>query len=102
RVVSNAVEVDYQVGYASVVQVTTTTGNAVLGTATFTSANVGQPISIPEAGVNGGTLNTVIRSVSSGAATVRDKPQVTLSTPVSALLVNFGSPAHWELLKSAI
>jgi hypothetical protein len=102
RVIPNAVEVDYQVGYATPIQVTTVSGNAVLGTAVFTSVNVGQPVSIPGAGTNGGTLNTIIKSVSSGVGTVRDKPQTTLSSAVTGLLVNHGIPAHWELIRSAI
>ena len=102
RVTTNAVQLSYTLGYASVISVTTTASSATLGTATFTSANVGQPVYIPGAGVSGGSLNTIIQSVSGGVPTLRDLPSTTISSPVSALLVNFGTPVHFELVRTAI
>jgi hypothetical protein len=101
RIIANAVQMNYTLGYASPVAITTTAASNVLGGAyTFTAANIGQPISIPWAGKFGGTLNTIVQSVSSGVATVRDVPFS--SSAGLALLVNYGSPQHWELIKTAI
>jgi hypothetical protein len=102
RVIANAVSTTYKVGYATPIQVTTTAGVATLGTATLSTTNIGQPISIPGAGRYGGTLNTIIQSVDGGVATLRDLPQTALSHPASALLVDHGSPQHWELIRVAI
>ena len=103
RVVVNAIQLNFTVGYAvPLTGVTTTVGNAALGGYTsFTASNVGQPISIPGAGDNGGALNTIIASVNNGVGSVRDQP----SNPVqnaTALLVSHGKPAHWEAIKLAI
>jgi hypothetical protein len=101
RVVANAVQMNYSVGYASPVAVSTVAASPVLGGAyTFTALNIGQPISIPWAGKFGGTLNTIVQSVSGGVASVRDVPMS--SSAGLALLVNYGSPQHWELAKTAI
>jgi hypothetical protein len=101
RVVVNAVQVNYKVGYATPMAVTTTSGADALTGGSFTQSNVGQPISIPGAGVLGGCLNTVIASVDdSGAASMRD-PALT-GGAATALLVTNGTPGHWELLKLAI
>lgn len=100
RIVSNAIQIVFNVGYASPVAVSLTAGSGTVGTASFTSANVGQPISVPGAGVNGGCLNTVVNSVAGSVATLRDLPSTSVST--TALLVNYGSPQHWELAKTAI
>jgi hypothetical protein len=99
-VIANALKLQYTVGYASPVAVSTTSGSNVLGTATFTSANVGQPISIPGAGRNFTSLNTIIQSVSGSVATLGDTP--TTTGTATALLVDNGNPAHWELLKTAV
>jgi hypothetical protein len=101
QVIANALTLTYTMGYASPVTVSTTADSSALGTATFTSENVGQPVSIPGAGANGTTLNTVIQSVTSGVGTVRDVPQETVSAE-TALLVDFGNTSHWELIKTAI
>jgi hypothetical protein len=101
RVVANAVQMNYTVGYASPVLVTTENASLTLGgSATFLPANVGQPISIPWAGRSGGTLNTIIASVADGVASIRDLPQS--SSAGTALLVNYGTPQHWELVRTAI
>lgn len=100
QVIANALTLTYTMGYASTVRVSTTANSATLGTATFTSANIGQPLSIPGAGAYGTTLNTVIQSVASGVGTVRDIPQTAITE--TALLVNHGIPSHWELLKTGI
>jgi hypothetical protein len=109
RVVVNAIQVDWTVGLATPVSVNVTSGSATLAGATFTSANVGQPISLPGCNANGGALNTIVQSVSpSGIATLRDVPQFPAPTnnnsalPVTALLVNYGNPAHWELIRAGI
>jgi hypothetical protein len=103
KVVANALQMTFTVGYATPISVVTSANVAVLGGAyDFTAANVGQPISIIGAGANGTTLNTVISSVSGSTASVRDIPSTTLSSGTPALLVNNGIAAHWELLKSAI
>jgi hypothetical protein len=96
----NAVSVTYTTGYASAVQVSVTANSTSLTNATFTSGNIGQAISIPGAGANGTTLSTVIQSVSGGAGTVRDMPKT--AGTFTALLVNYGNPSHWELLKTSI
>jgi hypothetical protein len=101
RVVVNAIQIDYQVGYATPITVTTTVGSTVLSGYTFTAANIGQPISIPGAGSNIGCLNSVIVSVLGGVATLRDQAQGGV-TAATALLVNYGNPYHWELIKTAI
>ena len=103
RVVVNALEVDYTVGYASPIEATVTAGSTTIGTAIFTPSNVGQTISIPGAGRNGGCLNTLIKSVDgSGHGTLRDLPLTTLSQSTTGLIVDHGIPAHWELIKAAI
>lgn len=108
RVVPNAVQVDYAVGYAMPVIVSTgspasqiTSPNYV-----FQPTDVGRPISIPFGGANGATLNTVISAVSSppsGSASLRNAPSTTLQNVV-ALLVNAanGNPSHWEMIKGGI
>ncbi len=102
RVVVNAVQMTYTAGYATPLTVSVSDGSATLGTAVLAPANIGQPISIPGAGLNGGCLNTVIAAVNgSGVATLRDAPLQTLPS-VTALLANYGSPGHWEILKLAI
>jgi len=107
RVVVNAVQITYQVGMATPIGISCASGSAALGGyVSFTAANVGQPISIPGAGPNGGCLNTIIASVSAGVASLRDLPQASRNAPGSgapnALLVNYGSPANWETVKTAI
>lgn len=106
RVIVEAIQIDYTVGYATPITLGTTASSGALLNASppsfvFTSANVGQPISIPGAGPGGGTLNTVIASVSSGIATVRDTPQAAVAS-TTALLANHGSPGHWEIVKLGI
>jgi len=100
RVVVNAVEVDYTVGYATPIAIANTAG---VITGTFSGVAVGQPISIPDAGLNFGCLNTVIASVASdgGSITLRDAPLPDFQS-ATALVVNYGTPGHWETLKLAI
>jgi len=111
RVVVNAVQIDYQLGYASPLTVSVggsppvPTQLAASGY-TFQPADIGRPISIQGAGVNGGTLNTVIAGISSPPdtnATLRDPMQSGIQN-AQALLVNapYCNPQHWELIKSAI
>ena len=100
QVIGNALALTYTSGYASPVEVAITANSATLGDATFTAANVGQPISIPGAGINGTTLSTVIQSVDGGVGTVRDMPKT--AGTFTSLLVNYGNPSHWELVKTSI
>jgi hypothetical protein len=101
RVVVNAIQIDFTVGYAGPMSVTTTANSAALSGGTFTEANIGQPISIPGAGSNGRCLNSVVQSVAAGIASVRDVPALAV-TNATALLVDYGLPGHWELIKLAI
>jgi hypothetical protein len=107
RVVVNSVQIAIQVGFATPIAISSTAYTAALGGYTsFTAANVGRPISIPGAGVNGGCLNTIIASVSGGVGSLRDLPQNSLIVPdggaPNALLVNYGAPANWDTVKTAI
>ena len=114
RVVVNAVQVDYSLGYASPIVVSNSaTSKTVTATAyEFQTTDVGRPISIPGAGPvtpyapAGGVLNTVIAAVPgapSASATLRDQA-TTATSDVTALLVNTPSanPAHWSMIKDAI
>ncbi len=95
RVVANAVQVEYVCGYGGPVTVSTTANSATIGTATFTAGQVGMPISIPGAGLNGDTLSTIIQSVSGGVATM----SVAASTAVSSATAVVNIP---EGIKTAI
>jgi len=101
RVVVNAIQIEYTLGYATPVVISGTASEAALSGGTWTSANVGQPISIPLAGANAGCLSTIIASVVGGVASVRDVPSTSF-TNVTALLITNGTPGHWELIKVAI
>lgn len=102
RVVANAVQIDYVCGYGGPVTVGTTNGSPVIGTATFTASNVGQPIAIPGAGPNGSTLNTIIQSVSGGVGTMATLASATVSGATAVLNIPEGIKtgikmlvAHW-------
>ena len=108
RIVINAINVDYQVGYAMPVVVTTTASSAAVVSSgyTFQATDIGRPISIPGAGLNGGALNTVIAAITSpptSAATLRDAAALAV-TNGTGLLVNNpnGNPSHWEMAKAGI
>jgi Phage gp6-like head-tail connector protein len=111
RVVVNAIEIDYTVGYANPVVLSTAGSPPNLTQVSaaayiFQASDVGRPISIPAAGSAGGTLNTVIKAISSppsGVATLRDAASTPVSA-VTALLVNNpnAQPFHWYLFKDAI
>jgi hypothetical protein len=102
RVVVNAIEMNYTSGYATPITVTTNTSTAqITSSYTFSSTNVGQPISIPGASSSASALNTIIQSVSDGVATVRDQPG-TAVTNTTSLLVNYGNALHWEIVRGAI
>jgi len=98
RVVANAVQMTYTVGYATPFTVAVS-GTSITGT--FSGIAVGQPISIPGAGVAGGTLNTIIEAWTTGTITTRDAPSTNISS-TTALIVNNGIPAHWEMIRAAI
>jgi hypothetical protein len=111
RVVSNAVQLDYTCGFAQSIQVTTGGGsppNPSQITAqgySFQSTDVGRPISIQGAGMNGATLNTIIATVNAdGTAVVRDPPQTAVTSPATSLLVNapYANPSHWENIRLGI
>jgi hypothetical protein len=102
-IMPNAVQINFTLGYASPISVTTTAGDPVLGTAVLSPANVGQPISIPGAGSGRGCLNTIVASVDvDGVATLRDAPVSSLTQASTALIVDHGTPGHFELIKTAI
>jgi hypothetical protein len=112
RVVVNAVQVDYKVGYANPIRVTTQIGSPpspykITSTNySFGPSDIGRPISIPLAGRDGGTLNTVITGMVSPpalSAYIRD-PALGYVTNAPALLVNAanGIPVHWEMIKTGI
>jgi hypothetical protein len=104
RVLPNAVQVDFQVGYATPMQLDVTADGTVQltgGHGGFTAANIGQPMSIAGVGPDLGTLNTVVQSVTGPVAALRDQPAAA-RTNVTALLVNYGIPAHWEIAKNGI
>lgn len=104
RVVVNAIEVQFQIGYAIPIPVSMdgTTG-AVTSSYTFLATDVGRPLSVPGAGPGGGTLNTIVASVTDGVATTRDVSSTAVSG-VTSLLVNTPSanPYHWEMFKAGI
>lgn len=108
RVVVNAIQVDYAVGYANPITAAIAANAAALSASdyNFVSTDVGRPVSIFGAGPNGGTLNTVIAKVSGGTATTRDQASTVVSgaTSVNALLVNAaaGIPGHWAKIRRAI
>lgn len=111
RVVANAIQVDYQCGYA--LPLTVNQGgsplepNRIVATDyTFQSTDIGRPISIWGAGANGSTLDTVISAVDSpldSGATIRDSIATGIDN-AQALLVNNpnANPQHWFKAKTAI
>lgn len=108
RVILNAVQIDYTVGYAIPIVVSSTSplGSIQATGYVFPPTDVGRPISIPGAGQDGGTLNTVISAVASpptAVAALRDQP-LNAVLNVTALLVNAanGNPAHWPLIGTGI
>ncbi|HXI88466.1 MAG TPA: hypothetical protein VNO24_00505 [Blastocatellia bacterium] len=104
RVIANAVQVDYTVGYGGPVTVTMTAGQKAISGHIFSAGDIGRPISIPGAGPDGGTLNTFVDSVGpSGNGTARDAASTAVNG-VTAILVNNpnANPGHWELIRNAI
>lgn len=104
-VILNAVQVDYLVGYANPVLVSSTNNPTVIqSNYLFQATDVGRPISIPGAGANGGTLNTVIAEIGSPPGTILRDPILGGVQEAPALLVNNpnANPAHWEMLKAGI
>lgn len=113
RVILNAIQIDFKVGYARAILLGGPTGsppdpNTVDAGSSynFGAADIGRPISIPGAGLDGGTLNTIVTAVSSpptSIARLRD-PIVTTVQNQLALLVNLpnGNPQFWELTKTGI
>jgi hypothetical protein len=105
RVVVNAVQVDFQCGYAIpiVVSMAATTATVTASAYTFLASDVGRPISIPGAGLSGGTLNTTILSVGTTTAVLRDKSNTAVSS-VTALLANNPNsrPQDWPRIQRAI
>lgn len=111
RVVLNAVELDFEVGYAQPI-ILSTAGSPPEFTEVeaanydFEQSDIGRPILIPGAGPNGGTLNTVVTALPFGdvhGAAIRDAMTVPVYG-VTALLVNLqnGNPAFWEPARTAI
>jgi hypothetical protein len=72
RVIVNAVQVEFVCGYGGPVTVSMDPNSTAITGATFASTDVGKPISIPGAGPNGDTLNTILAAVDgSGNGTTR-------------------------------
>lgn len=111
RVVVNAVEIRYTVGFAMHLSVSAPGSPPDLDRIqssgyVFGAGDVGRPISIQGAAPNGGTLNTVVNGITSppsNIATLRDAMATAVSN-AQALLVNspYCNPLHWEMMKSAI
>lgn len=101
RVVANAVQVDYVVGYGGQITCSIADAAAVLTAVsgyTFTQNDVGSPISIPGAAGTDGALNTTIESVDdNGNATLAANAAVTVAGVASYL----GKPVP-EMIKVAI
>jgi hypothetical protein len=107
RVTVNAVQVQYQCGFAIPIVVSTAASSTAITSAgyTFVATDINQPISIPGAGQNGTALNTVIAAIASPpgtSATLRDPAQAAVS--VTSLLVNNsnGDSTMWELIRLGI
>lgn len=107
RVVANAVQIDYTLGYANPVAVAMTQNQTAITASgyTFQSTDVGRPISVFGAGPAGQTLNSIVQSVGS-TVNLRDAASTTVesSEGVNALLVNAsaGIPVHWAKIRRAI
>jgi hypothetical protein len=108
RVVLNAVQVNYTVGYANPITVSIAANSTAVTSAnyTFEATDIGRPINIPGAGPNGNSLNTIVLSISSppgAGATFRDQASAAV-TNVTGLIVNNpnAQPGHWEKIKRAI
>jgi len=79
RVIANAINVDYIVGFGGPVTVATTASSAALGgSAVFYPEDVGRSISIPGAGASGAALVTTVSSVTNGVATLAAPAQATI------------------------
>ena len=106
RVVVNAVAITFVCGYAIPVTISMdgTTENITATGYTWQTTDIGRPISVPGAGLNGVTLNTAIASITSGTVAVARYKSSTEVSDVTALLVNAPSanPSHWEMFKAAI
>ncbi len=107
RVVVNAVQIDYTVGYASplICSVSADSPGTVTASGyTFQASDVGRPIWIPGAGPNQTDLNTFIQAITSppGATATLRCAGATEVSDVMGLLVNYGNPAHWYKIKRAI
>jgi hypothetical protein len=108
RVVVNAIELDYTLGYAQPIQVNTN-GSTVTAAGSppnylFQATDLGRPIWIPGAGTGGKDLNTILSAVTgapASTATLRDASGTAVNG-VTALLVNAGIPAHWPKIKRGI
>jgi hypothetical protein len=90
RVAVNAVQVDYQTGYAGPIAVSMTAGSAALTSdMTFLSRDIGQPISIPNAAAGGKTplAATIVAVDASGNATLDQAA----GASVSGQTTNFGA-----------
>jgi hypothetical protein len=112
RVVVNALQINYTVGYAIPISVTAPAGSPAEANMiqssnyVFQATDVGRPITIPGAGRNGGDLTTVISAITSppsGYAYLR-WPTSTGVQNVTALLVNApnANPRHWALIRTGI
>lgn len=109
RVTLNAVQVDYTLGYANPILVTVAASSGVVASSdyAFQLTDIGRPLSIPNAGVNAQTLNTIVTGLTGsppdGGAIIRDAASTAVEDQVS-LIVNTPSAnvAHWAKIKRAI
>jgi hypothetical protein len=106
RVVVNAVQLSFTVGYAQPITATVQGGQAGIAATgyPFQASDVNRPIWIPGAGNGGLDLNTSIASVSNppnANATLRDPAQIAVED-ATCLLVNAGIPGHWPKIKRGI
>jgi len=108
RVVVNAVQVDYKLGYANPITVSVGAGSKIVTSSDyeFQLSDVGREISIPGAGADGLPLNTIVTGLAGSppdSVTVRELSTAAVSDQ-AALIVNTPSanPAHWSKIKRAI
>lgn len=98
RVIANAVQVDYVVGYGGNIAVGMTQGSALITGPTFSASDVGLPLTVPGAGAAAAALVTSILSVDgAGVGTAA----VNASTTVTGATAYLGQPVP-ELIKTAI
>lgn len=113
RVVLNAVQIDFQTGYAVPISLTSPAGspddNNTVDAGegyTFQPTDVERPLLITGAGPGAGTLNTIVSGISSppsSQATVRDAITTDVANQLALLVNNPNGPArHWAQIRTGI